>query len=282
LRRREVQVFGRHAGNLRAQKARVKRWTDEFRIGLPSNLSQHRRRICGEKESTMSTSFEAPVLLTVRGTLNPTNLESARVMHNETAGSERGIAAARSLGDLSHKVFAPSEKAGAISSAKPGELLFIDNWMNPKGLMEFFSDHNVQEQGARLFSSKEPTVWMPARGAFTFHLPAAMSQPGRFVGLFRAKVTSPETAIEAFRAVQTGSFQEARRRGQMSHELYIKLNPPGVEAPVEVLGVDTWSNFSGLVEQYSDRGKMAPIGAVLAGAPDATVWEQAPGQWSEW
>ena len=59
-----------------------------------------------------------PVVLTVRGTLVPASLEAARVLHNDTAGSEQGIAAARSLGDLSHKVFAPASRATKLSSAR--------------------------------------------------------------------------------------------------------------------------------------------------------------------
>jgi hypothetical protein len=40
--------------------------------------------------------------------------------------------------------------------------MFIDFWEDPKGLMQFFSDPRVGEQGNKLFTSKEPTVWMPA------------------------------------------------------------------------------------------------------------------------
>jgi hypothetical protein len=46
-------------------------------------------------------------LFTNFGTLRPQTLEEARVTHNETAGQPDGVAAAKSLGDLSHLVFAP-------------------------------------------------------------------------------------------------------------------------------------------------------------------------------
>src|SRR5262245_64645481 len=83
-----------------------------------------------------------PVVLTVRGTLNPKTLEAARSLHNDTAGSPQGIAAARALGDLSHKVYAPCLRSSQ-SSAREGELLFLDSWADPKGIMEFFSNPHV-------------------------------------------------------------------------------------------------------------------------------------------
>ena len=85
------------------------------------------------------------VLLTVRGTLAPKTLEEARTLHNETAGSAQGIAAARALSDLSHTVYAPCAVAGDLSGAKSNELLFIDFWQDPAGLQQFFCDPRVGE-----------------------------------------------------------------------------------------------------------------------------------------
>lgn len=222
----------------------------------------------------------SPVLLTVRGTILPKDLETMRVMHNETAGSAPGIAAARALGDLSHKVFSPCTRAGKLNSSLPGELLFMDVWVDADGIQKFFANEQVVQQGTKLFKEREPAVWMPARGGFSFHLPAAMANQERYVGLLRAKVTSAEAAIEGFAKVMSGAIRDGRRRGQLSHELYVRLAPPN--EPVEILGVDTWSSLDGLKEHYADQSHMAPIGASFAGAPTATVWEQAPGQWSEW
>jgi hypothetical protein len=58
----------------------------------------------------MSYSHEKIYLLTIRGTLAPTSLEAARQVHNQTAGAPDGVAAARSLGDLSHMVYVPVNK----------------------------------------------------------------------------------------------------------------------------------------------------------------------------
>src|SRR5262245_48292879 len=110
------------------------------------------------------------VFLTVRGKTTADSVDSARIIHNEPAASPDGIAAARSLGDLSHKVYVPV--TGAQSSAQTGELLFHDNWESIDGIMKFFSNPEVQSKGARLFSTRDATAWMPARGALAFDLPA--------------------------------------------------------------------------------------------------------------
>jgi hypothetical protein len=228
----------------------------------------------------MTTSFD-PVVLTVRGTLVPASLEAARVLHNETAGSAQGIAAARSLGDLSHHVFAPSKGAAKMSNAKDGELFFVDNWLAAEGIQRFFSDAHVQAQAAKMFSSRDATVWMRARGAFTFHLPAPMGRTERYLGVIRGLVKSPEAAIEAFRAAGEKGVAAARGRGQLSHELFFKVEASHAGRP-ELLGIDVWSSLEGMLEHYGDSANMALLGPIFDGPPAASVWEQAPGHWSEW
>ncbi len=229
----------------------------------------------------MSTSIESAVVLTVRGTLVPQSLEAARSLHNETAGSEQGIAGARALGDLSHNVYAPSKRSKQ-SSAKDGELLFIDRWDNPKGIMDFFSNPHVQGQAGKMFSARDATIWMPARGSFSYCLSAPRAKPDRFVGLIRATVQSPEQAIAIFAGVDAKAQRDARKRGLVSHELFVKMSAPGEASPFELLGIDVWCDFAGMTEHYQDQTHMTGLGAAFAGPPQATVWEQAAGHWSEW
>lgn len=229
----------------------------------------------------MSSPIEWPVLLTVRGKTIPKTLEEMRVLHNDTAGSPRGVAAARSLGDLSHKAFAPSLRSKQ-SGAVAGELLFLDVWVHPKGIMDFFSNEEVVQQGTKLFSSRDATVWMRAEGSFSYSLAAPMGKSDRFVGLIRGPIASPEKAIELFRGVDQKAQTDARRRGLLSHEMFIKLKAPGDTSPLEILGVDHWCDFEGMTEHYGDQTHMSALSGAFTGAPQASVWEQAPGQWSEW
>jgi hypothetical protein len=217
--------------------------------------------------------MEAPVILTVRGTLNPKTLAEAQKIHNATAGSAEGMEAARSLSDISHTVFQPV--AHKLSSAKDGELLFVDFWTDPEGLQKFFSNPHVQEQGGALFSSKDASVYMPARGAFTYRVPPKSGKTLRYLALFRAPVKSPDTTIAAFAKAQSSAIQAGRRRGQLSHDLYVALSG------AEVLGVDTWSDLDGMIEHYSDTSKMKDIIETLSGAPNASIWEATTG-FNEW
>lgn len=229
----------------------------------------------------MSAPFESAVLLTVRGTYVPPTLDAVRDLHNSTAGSEQGIAAARSLGDLSHNVFAPSSRNGRAGAPGP-ELLFIDWWDDPKGLLNFFSNPQVQAQGAKLFSERDATVWMPARGSSSYHLPAPSSKSQRFVGMVRGAISSPEQALATFAAADAAAQRDARRRGLMTHQLFIKVSAPGDSAPPELLGLDLWCDFDGMTEHYSDATHMAGLKGAFAGRPQTSVWEQPAGVWSEW
>lgn len=228
-----------------------------------------------------TSSINWPVLLTVRGTMVPKTLEDMRLLHNQTAGSPQGIAAARALGDLSHLVYAPLLSTPQ-STAKAGELLFLDIWVDPHGIMSFFSNEQVQQLSGQLFSTRDAAIWMPAAGSFSYHLPAPRSKRGRWVGMLRGPIASPESAIGIFRDVDIAAQRDARRRGLLSHELFIKLNPPGAPADLELLGLDVWCDAEGMREHYGDPTHMAPLKSAFSGAPTPTAWEAAPGDWSEW
>ena len=217
-------------------------------------------------------NIDLPVMLTVRGTRIPKTLDATRVLHNETAGSQQGIAAARALGDLSHKVYVPVTKAGGTED---DELLFIDYWMNPQGIGQFFSNAHVQEQGGKMFSKRDPIVWMPAKGAFSFNLPAAQGRNDRWVGIVRGLVKSPEVCIETFRKVHESKLPDARRRGQLSHEIHFRID--GKEP--EMIGVDVWCDAEGMMEHYKE---LSGYEAAYAAKPASSVWQQAPGGFSEW
>ena len=226
----------------------------------------------------MTTHNDSLVFLTVRGTLVPKTLEEGRRLHNETAGTPEGIAAARGLGDLSHKVYAP---VPGTPGTKDGELLFFDWWKTAEGIGTFFSDAHVQQMASKLFSQREGTVWTPARGAFGFELPAPASRSERYVGMVRGSVASPEKAVDVFRSVLAGKLSEARKRGQLSHALFVKMPTPGPAAgnASEVLGIDLWADAEGMMQHY---GELKGFEQAFSEAPRSSVWTQASGLWNEW
>lgn len=221
--------------------------------------------------------LESLIFLTVRGATLAETTELACKLHNETAGSPDGIAAARALGDLSHKVYTPV--AGA-PGAESDELLFLDFWTSAEGLRQFFSDPRVEGMASRLFSKREGVVWMPARGAFSFHLPAPMSKPDRYVGVIRGVVESADKTIATFHQTVAARISDARRRGQISHELFVRMPMPGGPSHTEVIGIDHWCDAQGMAEHYSQR---LPMYDAFVGKPQASVWQKAQGGvWSEW
>ncbi len=245
--------------------------------------------------------METFVLHTTRGILNPKTLEEARTLHNSfvTEGPQPGIEIARSLGDISHNLYTPAEGLGSLSGAKPGELLFIDYWTDLGGMETFFSNPFAQEAGDRLFSSREESEWMPARDAFTFHVPATAGTPARFVGMMRAPVRSAEDAIAALGKLVSTNLGTARRCGQLSHSLFVRRADvmaarPASNArrsagervaaptePVEILAVDFWSTFEGLKEHYSASTATNGLDEVLAKPLTVSIWEPVSG-FVEW
>ncbi len=245
--------------------------------------------------------METFVLHTTRGILNPKTLEEARTLHNSfvTEGPQPGIEIARSLGDISHNLYTPAGGLGSLSGAKPGELLFIDYWTDLGGMETFFSNPFAQEAGDRLFSSREESEWMPARDAFTFHVPATAGTPARFVGMMRAPVGSAEDAIAALGKLVSTTLGAARRRGQLSHSLFVRRadvmaarpasngRRSGGESvaaptePVEILAVDFWSTLEGLKEHYSASTATNGLDEVLARPLTVSIWEPVSG-FVEW
>src|ERR1051325_966096 len=120
-------------------------------------------------------------LLTIRGTLSPATLEAARKVHNQTAGNPAGVAAAKSLGDVSHMVYVPMEHDGHAKAEGAGEFLIMDLWYSMEGLNTFFADKQVQEGGAAIFTERDPVVWTAAQGFTSYHIPAPFGTNDRFI-----------------------------------------------------------------------------------------------------
>jgi hypothetical protein len=221
------------------------------------------------------------VLLCIRGTLaDGSDRAAARTSHNATAGNPEGVAAAKALGDLSHKVFVSADEAGAMAGAKADELLILDVWQTPEAISKFFASPAVSQGGAKLFKARDPVVFMPAVGALSFTLPAPMAKRDRYVGILRGTVKSPELAISTFKREVGATLNPARQLGQLSHELYVKLAPPNADGSVEILGVDVWCDLEGMGKHYGAH--MKGLMPAFVGQPTASIWKAPEGEWVEW
>jgi hypothetical protein len=240
-----------------------------------------------------------PLLLhTTRGPMEPPTLDEARTLHNAFVGEgpQPGIEIARSLGDVSHEVYRAADGAAGVSDAEAGELLFLDLWTAPEGMEAFFADPFAGEAGDRLYSARVESEWRPAPGAVSLQFPAAAGAPARFVVLVRAPVHSAGAAVAALDKAVVAGLGAARRRGQLSHQVFVHdpasvgARPasnarhgsgPAAAPPVEVLAMSTWPTLDGLLEHHHDPAVTAGLEQAAAGPVAVSVWEQAGG-FVEW
>ena len=216
--------------------------------------------------------------LSIRGKLAPQTLEAARNLHNQTAGAPANVAAARSLGDLSHMVYIPVEHTGPGS----GEFLILDLWNSMEGLSQFFANPTVQEQGGQIFSERDPVVWAPAEGFYSYNLPSPAGQNDRYVGIVRGMVASRAEAKTLHNALASKLINKARLASNLSHQAYFRLTPPGVPESLEFFAVDVWSNLAGMGKHYEDPDFISGFAGMFVAPPSATVWVHPSGEWVEW
>jgi hypothetical protein len=221
-------------------------------------------------------------LLTIRGTLSPATLEEARKVHNMTAGDPDGVAAAKSLGDVSHMVYVPIPHDGHAKSNGAGEFLIMDLWCSIDGLNTFFADQHVQEGGAMIFRDRDPVVWVPAEGFTSFHIPTPFGNNDRIIAVVRGTVNSEEEAKELHNTAMTRSISKARKLGILSHEAYFRLAAPDSPQALEYFGVDVWMNREGVGGYYGDEEFLESFNHFFSVEATESVWVHPKGDWVEW
>lgn len=217
-------------------------------------------------------------LLSIRGTLAPASLEAARGIHNATAGAPESVAAARSLGDLSHMVYVPIGQSGDSA----GEFLILDIWRSMEGLNSFFANPHVQEQAGQIFSSRDPLVWVPADGFTTYHFPAPYGQNDRFIGVVQGQVHAHAAAQEQHNAIVAAHVAAARQHGNLSHEAWFRLAGPDDPESLEFLAVDVWASASGMQEHYRNPAFLQSFHGYFVAEAATSIWQHPAGEWVEW
>jgi hypothetical protein len=135
-------------------------------------------------------------------------------------------------------------------------------------------------------------------GAFTFGVPTPAGTTARFLAMMRAPVRSADDAAAVLSKLAWAGLSAARRRGQVSHGLFVRPanvvaarpasnarhapgESPGPAGPAEILAIDSWLTLEGLMEHYSDQAATSGLDQALAEPPEASVWTQASG-FAEW
>jgi hypothetical protein len=217
-------------------------------------------------------------LLSIRGALASPTLEAARKLHNSTAGAPANIAAAKSLGDVSHMVYVPLEapKKGA------GEFLILDIWNSMEGLNNFFANPTVQEQAGQIFTQRDPVVWTAAQGFDSYHIPAPFGMNYRYITTARAKVKSIDDARKLHNSAIANILSKARKAGNLSHESYFRMAAPGSPEAMEWFGLDVWIHPDEMMSYYEDADFLAGFNEMFTAEADTAVWVHPKGDWSEW
>jgi len=221
-------------------------------------------------------------LLTIRGTLSPDTLEAARQVHNQTAGNPDGVAAAKSLGDVSHMVYVPMQHNGHEKPSGAGEFLIMDLWYNMDGLNTFFADKQVQQGGDMIFSQRDPVLWAPAESFTTFHIPAPAGNNDRIIAIVRGTVNSVAEAKELHNTAMTRTISKARKFGMLSHQAYVRVAAPDSPEALEFLGVDVWMSGEGLGDYYGDEDFLAGFNHIFTSEAADSIWVRPQGDWTEW
>jgi hypothetical protein len=175
-------------------------------------------------------------------------------------------------------VYIPTNHTGP----EAGEFLILDLWNSMEGLNQFFANPTVQEQGGRIFSQRDPVVWAPAEGFFSYSLPTPAGQNDRYVGLVRGVVRSRAEAQALHNALAGKAINKARLASNLSHQAYFRLTPPGAPESLEFFAVDVWWNLQGMSKHYADPEFLSDFIGMFATPPMATVWTHPGGEWVEW
>lgn len=217
-------------------------------------------------------------LLTIRGTLASKTLEEAQNLHNTTAGDPNNMAGAQSLGDLTHMVYLPITQNGNT----PGEVLFMDQWNSIEGLNQFFANPQVQEQAGQIFSERDPLVWVPAEGFYSYHLAVPYGKNDRIIAMVRGTVSSREAAMALHNQIVGSQINAAHAAGDISHEAYFMFTPPDAPESMDFLAVDVWTDAAGMNAYYSNPDFQSGVMQLFTAAPDISLWNQTTGEWVEW
>ena len=221
-------------------------------------------------------------LLTIRGTLAPDTLEAARQIHNQTAGDPAGVAAAKSLGDVSHNVFVPVQHKGHEQTKGAGEFLILDLWTSIEGLNTFFADEHVQQGGSMIFSQRDPVVWHPAEGFTSYHIPAPYGMNDRFVTTVRGTLKSIDQVCGLHNSSIAKTIRKARKAGNLSHEAYLRMAAPGSPESMEFFGIDVWMRIEDMMAFYEDSEFLEGFDHLFTAEAKTGVWVHPQGDWIEW
>jgi len=253
-----------------------------MRKGFKMNQAQNSRQNTAQMTNGQLKDTLSLYLLTIQGTLSSPTLEAARTIHNQTAGDPNNVAAAQSLGDLSHMVYVPIAGMASQSQSGAGGFLILDVWDSMEGVNQFFANPAVQHQTGQIFATRDPAVWAPADGFLSYNLPAPYGQNNRIVTMVRGKLRSLDQGKAIHNTIVASHIGGARRSSDISHQAYLRLAPPNSPEALEFLAIDVFLDAAKMGEFFANPAFQQALGELFAAAPVDSVWIHPSGDWVEW
>jgi hypothetical protein len=164
------------------------------------------------------------------------------------------------------------------------DLLFMDVWNSVEGMLQFFSDKQVQGGAAMMFETREAVVWGKLDDFLHYNFPTPSNRINhKIVGLVRGTVKSIAEAAAIHNKVQEEQVKTARANGIVSHEFYVRMAAPGSPEALEILGVDVWMDAEGMMKHYmSPEFQNSGLYKMFTGKPSESIWVHPKGEWVEW
>ena len=104
-----------------------------------------------------------------------------------------------------------------------------------------------------IFASLENReIWSLAQDFRSFILSTPTHNKDSYMGLLRGTVRSRQDAKAAFDKMAKDTINAARMEGQVSHQVFFRMTPPGQPAALDLLGVDVWMDADGMGRFYSN------------------------------
>ena len=214
-------------------------------------------------------------LLTVRGKVAAPSVADVRELHNATAGAPQGVAAARSLGDLSHNVYS------AVNDGSD-TILFIDHWNSLSGLGRVLrrpagpgGRRAAVRRARRGRVGPDERVRQPSSRAAVGPVGRRRRRPARRGQLARC-------GRGRVHRLRRGDDQHrAALRARVAQHVVADRRPGGDRGagdprrrPVDRRRADECVLELRLGYEH--------LGPVFAGEPQTSVWQSAKGEWIEW
>jgi hypothetical protein len=169
-----------------------------------------------------------------------------------------------------------------LDHGSAGEFLILDIWNNLDGLNQFFANKDVQDQAGLIFSQRDPVVWTPAEGFYSYHIPAPHGKNDRYVAVVRGTVRSVSEAQALHNEIIGQHVNATRMAGDLSHDAYLRMAAPGSPEALEFMAIDVWMDAAGMAKTYEDPQLGEAFGKLFTAPPTTSAWVHPAGEWVEW